>query len=92
MAYQRKTVDEFVIQGNYGPLHGWEDVTAEETYREALAQLRAYRENEPQYRHRLVTRRVPLRSSAAAEALCLSRHDLATVGAFPCPECRREAK
>lgn len=64
MAYERKTVDEFVIQGYYGRQHGWEDVTTEETYREARDQLRAYRENEPEYRHRLVTRRVRLGTEA----------------------------
>jgi hypothetical protein len=62
MARQRTTVDEFVIQGNYGR---WEDVTVEETYREARAQLRAYNDNEPQYRHRLITRRVPLQGGEA---------------------------
>lgn len=44
-----------VVQGNYGG--GWEDVTEEETRREGLAQLRTYRENEPQYPHRLISRR-----------------------------------
>jgi hypothetical protein len=39
------------IQGNYG--QGWECETAEETRREALARLREYRENMPEYAHRL---------------------------------------
>lgn len=42
----RKTKDIHVVQGNYGGGHGWEDVTAEETRKEALARLREYRENE----------------------------------------------
>ena len=54
--YIRKTVDEYNIQGNYG--QGCEDVTVEETYREARARLREYRDNEPQYRHRMITRRI----------------------------------
>lgn len=44
MAYTRKTRDIFEVQGNYG--HGWECVTAEETYKEARARLKEYRENE----------------------------------------------
>jgi len=45
-----------VVQGNYGK--GWEDVTAESSYQQALVQLRTYRENEPQYFHRVISRRV----------------------------------
>ena len=59
MIYKRKTKDEWEIQGNYG--HGWEMVTVEETWKEAKAQLRVYRENEPQYRHRAIKKRVPIR-------------------------------
>lgn len=51
-----KWLKEYVVQGNYG--HGWEDVTAEETYREARQRLREYRENSSGA-HRLITRRVP---------------------------------
>lgn len=56
MAYTRKTQDEHNVQGNYG--QGWEDVCAEDTYKEARVRLKEYRENEPEYRHRLVVRRV----------------------------------
>ena len=45
-----------VVQGNYGK--GWEDVTAEASPKQALVQLRTYRENEPQYSHRMISRRV----------------------------------
>lgn len=41
-----KTRIIFVVQGNYGYGHGWEDVTAAETRKEALQNLREYRENE----------------------------------------------
>ena len=48
----------FVVQGWYGSL-GWEDVTAADNYPEARGYLRDYRENEPQYPHRLIRRREP---------------------------------
>lgn len=35
----------YVVQGNYG--QGWEDLTASEDYREARANLREYRANDP---------------------------------------------
>lgn len=40
----RTTVDSWEVQGNYG--HGWECVTGAETYKEAKANLKDYRENE----------------------------------------------
>lgn len=49
----------FVVQANYGYGHGWEDLTESESYRCAVADLRAYREND--YHacgHRLIKRRV----------------------------------
>lgn len=54
-AYVRKTRDVFEIQGNYG--QGWECVTAEDDRKEARARLKEYRENEPQYSHRMITKR-----------------------------------
>ena len=51
MAYQRKTRDVWVIEGNYG--YGWEEVTAEDSYKDARENMRLYRENEPEYPHRL---------------------------------------
>jgi hypothetical protein len=58
MAYTRKTKDEYAIQGNYGTR--WEDVTVDETYKEARQSLKDYNDNEPQYPHRLIKRRVKL--------------------------------
>lgn len=55
MPYTRKTRDEYAIQGDYG--HGWEDVTAEDSWSEARARLREYNENEA-YPHRIKKRRV----------------------------------
>lgn len=45
---------EYEIQSNYGS--GWEVVTTELVRSEGLARLREYRENEPQYAHRMVRR------------------------------------
>jgi len=44
---------EYEIQGNYG--QGWEAVTTETDKSEARDRLREYRENEPDYPHRLRT-------------------------------------
>ncbi len=51
----RKTRDTWELHVNYG--RGWEHEITEFTRHEARAQLRAYRENCPQYPARLVTRR-----------------------------------
>lgn len=56
MAYIRKTKDEYIVQGNYG--QGWEDITAEPTRKECKERLKEYRENEPQYNHRMIVKRV----------------------------------
>jgi hypothetical protein len=56
--YKRRTVDEYEIQGNYG--QGFECVTTEEKYSAAREQLKTYRENESQYYHRIVKRRVKI--------------------------------
>ena len=45
----------FVIQGYYG--QGWEDLTASENWKEARSDLKAYRENEIRYPHRMIQRR-----------------------------------
>lgn len=57
MAYKRKTYDEWEIQGRYA--RGWEMVTTEETWKDAKAQLKCYRENEPGTAFRSVKRRIP---------------------------------
>ena len=56
MAYQRKTRDEWEVQGYYG--YGWERVTTEESLSNAKEMRRCYDENEPQYLHRIVKKRV----------------------------------
>lgn len=47
MARQRKTRDEYRVWLNYG--QGWEHETSEDSAREAVAQVRTYRENCPEY-------------------------------------------
>lgn len=58
MAYQRKTEDEYEIQGDYGC--GWELLTTEETYREARKMLGCYRYNESGRPYRIIKKRVKL--------------------------------
>jgi hypothetical protein len=52
-----KTTLLWVVQGNYGYGHGWEDVTAEENWKEAKARIREYRENERGVPFRVIRRR-----------------------------------
>jgi hypothetical protein len=61
--YQRKTTDEFEIQGNYG--HGWECETAEATLKEAKAQAKCYREN-VNYPIRIIKKRIKIESEVKA--------------------------
>lgn len=63
MPYQRKTVDEFELQGHYG--HGWEVLTTESTYGEAREQMKCYRENEGGS-YRIRSHRVPITDSIGA--------------------------
>ena len=49
---------EYIVQGNYGFGHGWEDLTASSSRKEARVALRDYDENESTYPHRLIARRV----------------------------------
>ena len=57
-----------VVQGNYGYGHGWEDVTAAETRKEAMAGLREYRENERGVPFRLIRRREKIETAATPPA------------------------
>lgn len=47
MTYKRKTRDVFEIQGNYGHGHGYETVTTELTWKDAMSTIHTYKENEP---------------------------------------------
>ena len=57
MAYQRKTRDVWNVQQWTGTDYGWEDVCAEDTYREACERRREYRENQPEYPVRIKLQR-----------------------------------
>lgn len=57
MAYKRKTQDVWEIQGNYGYGHGWECVTSETSYSEAIQRLKEYRENEQGVPFRIIKKR-----------------------------------
>ena len=46
MGHINKYLYLFVVQGDYGYGHGWEDLTASESYKAAIADLRAYRKND----------------------------------------------
>lgn len=54
---RNKYVYLHVVQGNYGYGHGWEDVAASEVFREARANLREYRVNDPGHAYRMIQRR-----------------------------------
>jgi hypothetical protein len=60
---ESKTEKEFVVQGNYG--QGYKDVTTESTSKDAKQRLGEYNENERQYAHRIVMRRIPSRRRAS---------------------------
>jgi hypothetical protein len=50
----KKPIYAYNVQAFYARQYGWEDVTQEDTRKEALQRLREYRENEPNYNHRII--------------------------------------
>lgn len=56
MGYVRKTVDEYHVEGNYG--YGWEAVTYEDNYMDAVEMMKCYRENEKGIPFRVIKHRV----------------------------------
>lgn len=60
MSYQRKTVDTYELQANYGFGHGWEVEIVEATYKLAREQKKCYLENAPQYAYRIKLKREPI--------------------------------
>jgi len=54
--YQHETRDEYQIHQYWA--HGWEEVSAHNTRREAIAELKIYRQEQPQAAAKLVKRRV----------------------------------
>ena len=55
-----KVKDEWYIQGYYSKEYGWEEVSAYDNIKEAKDDLKAYRENQPEYPHRLRKRRIKI--------------------------------
>lgn len=53
--YQRKTKDIYIIMGYYG--YGWDELATYESRAEAIEDYKLYKENEPQYMHRLIKKR-----------------------------------
>jgi hypothetical protein len=51
MAYKRKTIDTFEIQGFTS--EGWELETTEVSWKEAKAQIKIYRAEQPEIQHRI---------------------------------------
>jgi hypothetical protein len=54
--YKRKTKDEYQIHQYH--LRGWEEVCAEETWKEAWKRLKEYRANQPEYFVKIIKTRV----------------------------------
>lgn len=79
MAYERKTIDTWELQLNYG--YGWEYTLTEYTKKEARERLKEYRENQPQYPARLVKKRV--RKEAMNNGLHLVGNAKADLGRSP---------
>lgn len=49
--------DEWTLQGWYGELYGWEDLTTEDSRSEIEDRFTDYRINEPNTRYRIVRRK-----------------------------------
>ena len=72
---KRKYIEVRVLQGNYGS--GWDDLCeyeipedweeAKKVYKEIRDDVKAYRENEPQYPHRVVSRKKPINNTSKEE-------------------------
>ena len=47
----------FVVQGYYSTAYHWEDLTQSESWKEVRDDIKAYRENAPEYSYRIIERR-----------------------------------
>jgi hypothetical protein len=65
--YVRKTRDYFAIEQYTGAEYGWEEVCAEEHRRAAVATVRDYRANQPEYPVRWRRRREKLNTTEAPQ-------------------------
>lgn len=57
-ARERKTVDEYTLQANYGYGDGWEDITSENNYKDIKAAKKEYEQNEGKGPYKIIKRRV----------------------------------
>lgn len=53
---KQKFREVFFVQGNYGS--GWDDLTSHDIYGDAKDEKKVYDENETQYAHRVITRKI----------------------------------
>lgn len=58
MAYQRKTVDEYVLLGNWG--YGFDEILVEDNAKDIRTRLREYVKNDPRATYWIHKRRVPI--------------------------------
>lgn len=58
--YKRKTVDEYQILQHTGPRYGWEMVSAYNDRKSCKEDLKAYRENQPEYPVKMIKKRIKL--------------------------------
>lgn len=49
---------EYAVQGKYSQQYGWEDVYCTSNKEESESILKDYQENEPQYGHRILKRKI----------------------------------
>lgn len=57
--YKRKTKDVWILQGKYDGAT-WDDLCEYDTFKEAKEDKLSYEQNETQYPHRIISRRVKI--------------------------------
>lgn len=58
--YKRKTFDEYQILQYTGSRYGWEVISVYNNWKNTREDLKAYRENQPEYPVKLIKKRVKL--------------------------------
>lgn len=56
--YKRKTEDEYQIHQH--TCQGWEEVSAYQNWKECKVDLKAYRENQPEFPVKMIKRRIKI--------------------------------
>ena len=64
--YKRKTKDVYTLWGNYG--YGWDALTYEDSYEEAMDQRKIYLENEPKVLFRITKHRKKTTAASTNES------------------------